>query len=1053
MKPPCSPSAFFLAVFLPLYSCLPGSAWGKAPHFPSNTPSVAQSSQKDPPASSASITVPGPLRSVLRMAAISQKVSPDEVLPLLARNAAMEGYGWRGKTPHPTEYLMLLEGYLKHAKELMALAGPEHIIRVSNCSEAQPLLKILGYRLLQPCGPNTSVETANPKRAFLTVDSGFPLTELVEKLQEGKPFAYPFPTSYVPILFNSGVWTAAEKDRIEHKKERKIKDNDILNAFVRDPALARLYWALAQMDANTAAYLRQSPGLEKLIPSAAVLDFYGSRIYIRSGRVVVPGGIPAESAWKSLVGSSPESPSAFITRLLRKDQGWLAAYFDALSRVSGAPQAYFTERRRLRLFYQALRGRHASPGAARPVFRPNAGLLLLVTQFQLDPTGQPSIPGNLEVWKEIFRGERKSNSKTVRLWAKRAAGWNNPGQLVASMFAISRVSSETSPLQIYLALSDINRGRIPDQRLAPQTALLLGEKFSQFGGQYPIFSEFHALNDASIIRFLSVAESLDGIHERTLRADALGIMQANVGLWQILARQGQIPTENWNESWQQVIDPFASIRSSVQLVDAARSSLGELLRAAAGTPRLSQDEIITLLAGPNQTSPEGQAVKEELTGKIRAVLEAQRLVSLDTLFALDDDLKRMTPGEPLPQRLVRLAGDLREFRTPKPLFTSSERADWSYGLYSNPHIQAETATDLVKTVKLSRSAKELAAARGQLIPFLRDTLVGLNYAYYQPPGSHLLYNDPLLVRSHDFSDQMFMGEGQGWKTPSVVGRGWTASGGVHLDGSLADLPYALAEVEQDFIVPQNVQALIWEDLAPTLLTDSVVPRWWRVTRNELHAVSLYQQSGEELLAAASKNEKLRQQTVNILSDRMSPRRCAQVDEALRAGRPEGALSQLTPADTFYLAAEFMQRFPDDANKWGQAAQELEQLSQRYPKEVSWERLSKDFGAPHPALAQTYAREMLNVQPFPSFLGYSSRLLAESWESNNLYWARLADENGYSPVMLNLLIPELTRHMVANIFATDLEDRPAILRALRQTGEEFRAGKFASLPGGRAASGL
>ncbi len=102
--------------------------------------------------------------------------------------------------------------------------------------------------------------------------------------------------------------------------------------------------------------------------------------------------------------------------------------------------------------------------------------------------------------------------------------------------------------------------------------------------------------------------------------------------------------------------------------------------------------------------------------------------------------------------------------------------------------------------------------------------------------------------------------------------------------------------------------------------------------------------------------------------------------------------------------------------------------------------------PHPILTQSYARELLNVKPFPAFAGFSSRLLAESWDSSNLYWARLADEMGYSPVTLNRLVPELTRRMVAKIFATDLEDWPAMLRAMRETGEEFRQGKIAMLPG-------
>jgi hypothetical protein len=86
-----------------------------------------------------------------------------------------------------------------------------------------------------------------------------------------------------------------------------------------------------------------------------------------------------------------------------------------------------------------------------------------------------------------------------------------------------------------------------------------------------------------------------------------------------------------------------------------------------------------------------------------------------------------------------------------------------------------------------------------------------------------------------------------------------------------------------------------------------------------------------------------------------------------------------------------------------------------------------------------------VKPFPAFEGYSSRLLAETWDSGNLFWARLADERGYPPVMLNRLAPELTEHMVEKIFATDFEDWDALLRATRETGEEFRQGKLAALP--------
>ena len=82
-----------------------------------------------------------------------------------------------------------------------------------------------------------------------------------------------------------------------------------------------------------------------------------------------------------------------------------------------------------------------------------------------------------------------------------------------------------------------------------------------------------------------------------------------------------------------------------------------------------------------------------------------------------------------------------------------------------------------------------------------------------------------------------------------------------------------------------------------------------------------------------------------------------------------------------------------------------------------------------------------MKPLPLFGGPASRLLAESWESNNLYWARLADEKGYSPVTLNILIPTLTRHMVSNIFASNIDDWPALMRAMQTTGDDFRQGRI------------
>jgi hypothetical protein len=1022
-----------LVAFSLFSSCLSASTGELATAVSTQSDAAVTSSPGDgtSPGYSSEFMIPGPLKPFLRMAGISQKVTAEEVMPLLSRNVFSQGYEGPSRQ---TEFLILLRRYVVQARELSDLASRDGmVIRASNCEDARPLLRILGYRTRPNCGePGTVLQTEDPERAFLTIDSGFPLPELERALQGGKAFEYPFPSSPVPVLFAAGDWTMASK------KNYKESSKDLIDTILNDPAVARLYWAVSKLDPETGRFLQQSIGIGKLLPYGAVLDFYGRRLCVSANRVIVPGGAGAESAWEDLVGASPASPAAFVQRLVARDKGWLAAYFDALSRVNESQQAYFTEPHRLRLFYDALRAVEPSATATRGTFRPAPALLLLVTRMQWQSTGQPLVPGNLEVWEEIVR--QKNGDKIVREWKKRNKHLTSPDQLAQTMFALTRSPSDSGPLQIYMAISELDSRRSAERSLAPQTVLLLARRFEEFSDQYRIFSEFPELNDASIILFLDTAQKLNNVPTR-VRGNALGMFQANVGIWQILARQGQISNLQVNDSWQQVIKPFATIRAASQTYDAGRASLAGLFRFAGATPHGSQDELIELLAGPRQTTPEGKKMHREIAAKIRSVLDDQRLVSLDALMTLGDALSEKAQGKPVDEFVVRLSGQLREFEMPRPIFTRGERTEWAAGIYNNQHTEAQMRTDLAKVLKSpTASHAQIEEARGQLASFLRDTLVGLNYAYYEPPGAQALHNNPLFVRSHDFAGETIEGFKTLWQAPQLLGQGSPAGGGAHFVGSLADLPYALADVEQDFISPESVQALIWKELTPGLLTSAILPRWWDVSQTELHAIALYQRTGEELLTASAQDETLRNRVTNILSDRLLPQRSRQLEQALRAGRVSEIIPRMMPADTFYLTAEFQRRYPEQLGS-GSAAQELQNLCRQHPDLVNWKRLSHDFGTPHPSLAQNYGIELLNVAPMPPFSGYSSRFLAESWDSTNLYWARLADEGGYSPVMLNHLVPELTRHMVEKIFATDFEDWQALIRAMHETGQDFREGKL------------
>src|SRR5205807_10212188 len=117
--------------------------------------------------------------------------------------------------------------------------------------------------------------------------------------------------------------------------------------------------------------------------------------------------------------------------------------------------------------------------------------------------------------------------------------------------------------------------------------------------------------------------------------------------------------------------------------------------------------------------------------------------------------------------------------------------------------------------------------------------------------------------------------------------------------------------------------------------------------------------------------------------------------------------------------------------------ELKHMASASPKELNYAAVSRAFGSPKPTLANSYEPELLNLRTFPTLMGYSSRIMAESWESNTLYWAALADEVGVSPTQLNVRIPEWTRKLVEQIFASHLEDWPAVLKSLRAVGDDVR----------------
>ncbi|HUO33251.1 MAG TPA: hypothetical protein VMU80_28820 [Bryobacteraceae bacterium] len=979
------------------------------------------------------IEIPGPLHSFARMAAISSGAQPAELLPALARNVVTNGFqaSRSNEALEQTEYLKLVHRYLAQARELETLAGKDKVIHIETCDSATTgdLLRVLGFRMRGGCGSELVLETVNATRAFITTDSGFPLPALEEALRTNRPFSYDCHPTRLPVLFSADYWLSA--------KEKG--SSDFIDVLLSDPALCRLYLGMSKLDDETAADIRQNTQLARLKAFAHVLDFFGGMFEIRNGKAIVPGGARSAGAWASLVGGSPDQGAAFFDKLLAKDDGWMASYFDALARVNGPVQEYLTEPGRMQRFYLAIRGRVTSPGPARPVFRANADMMLLTTRLWLDPDGRAHVPGSLQVWKDLFinHPQGKYDAKLTHA----APSWKDPDDVLEALFGLTRKASDNEPLKIFMALSDLDRYR--SKPLSAETVALLARNYPVYGSQYAIFNDADSLSDQSITQFIGTAESVSHIKDALLRADTLGTMQALVGLWQIFSRLGSLPAANADATFKSLLTPFENVRDDRALFDAGRDGVRLLLAstgAQAGTP--PQARFLDLLAGaanPSDVESHTQIVEEMMR-----ILEAQHIVPLDDILELADHIETLSAGGKLNTALInRLATRINEAPQPRASLSAIEKNALAFGYWTERHLDLERKLNLRAAFERA-SGEKLRDARGLLAPFLRDTLVAYNYVHYAPPGAQVLYTNPVFVRSHDFLG--VQGVKNMWRSTEVFGSGWPSNGGGRLVGSLSGLPYALAEAEQNFLVPNQTQALIWGDLVPQIMLSAVTPRWWNVTPGQMHWVALHMRYGEALLAGSALDPALRTQAMRLLSEQASPARVSQVQGLLESGSVQTAINRVTPSELFVLASR-MEADPQAESSLLRA--EIHRLAEESPQQINYRMVSADFGTPKPTLANTYRPELLNLRTFPTLMGYSSRILAESWESNSLYWAELADQTYVRPSQLNVRIPEWTEQLVEHIFASHLEDWPALLRSLRTVGADVRAKALADE--GRAAT--
>ena len=167
------------------------------------------------------------------------------------------------------------------------------------------------------------------------MDSGFPLTNSKQSLQKACSIHYRFSGDSGSGLFREATGCGL-------LPAKSSGPADLLDLLLNDKEVDRLYSAMAQPGSANQASLMQITRAAKLLPFTP-----RPSIFMEAGSVHPPAlrilsrgrGCGAELG-RCLVGPVPAIAGRICSSSVAKDRGWLAAYFDALSRVSPEQQAH-----------------------------------------------------------------------------------------------------------------------------------------------------------------------------------------------------------------------------------------------------------------------------------------------------------------------------------------------------------------------------------------------------------------------------------------------------------------------------------------------------------------------------------------------------------------------------------------------------------------------------------------------------------------------------------------------------------------------------------------
>ena len=1002
-------------------------------------------SAKTSVAGGSTIVVPGGIRGMAEAVEIDPTVPPLRFVAEYARAVL------QGTAPLDREkFKHRIRLYQQTIQSLKTLGRENHdgtqisidIRTNQGFDQGQKVLNLLGWRIVRTKS-NVLIEIGTDEDAAVrqTFASALDVDELSIKrrLEAGQTVTFTILDEPASVIFDEPFWFSAILRQPQPRRS-------LLEEMLENPQVTRLYMGLAGMNDETRRALVSSINPDDLLKQSQQLSFYGSSIVIEAGRVVLPGGDQAASAWNELVEVSPDRAPQFIENLIRKDNGKLLAYYHSLAVLPQDHQRFFTRTpQRLSAFYKVFPFDDATSLQRNFFFRREGTFPRMARELPLDQDGNVRFPGSGRVWT-IANGGSQTLAEAQKLTKRigRASSPDAEDEILLSMLdqknEITR--RKVSPVEKFLAVAKIDAHR--KQPMDEAMALTLSRMYAKYRAIFPYFAAISSLNSDDVTTFARAAERIEKVGEAEMNT-VLGEFHSLIQLIVLLKETGKLPDEKCAQLFSFVSAKFAGAKTSVDVTQAAFESAENILRAAGRRPEEDAD-LFLVHAFSGDASPQEFWVDGTLhsidfsvrnKNRMKEVFRLQHISSLDTLLRMHraaQSLAQVSAAAAFGRDAAAEAAAYTEIElNASKLLEVTDDSDVTSSYKLRREISAESRAEIERTLgklkkqfSMQQPSKEIPKLAAKLIeelnPFIKTTLVGWIYAFYFSPQDLAIGGDRYFVRRHTFYDRY---RRQYWlETRPATDPGST---GNYLTGGFAQMPSAVGyvaktklEAADSIITSQREDAVVTAGLAAI----RSVP-WNRVSERSIHLAALKLRLGREFVVRSAFDPEMRKELGRVTIGLLGLRRRFDLLQALGESDVNGALNQFSNADFFFLADAL------STSPVSKRAQSILTDAIAHETMVVPPHQVDYFGGTHPGIdgcAQPHFTRLAPYEEYENLMFVDP--LAERLSDILLYAADAADRLGLPVQGLALLAEPLLQQFSLQVKMSHNTDWQSAIEAMR-----------------------